>query len=242
MTVTEERDPRLDWRARFDERSRSYASRDVIDFSKPLKKRVWQPGPVLDQGREGACVGFGWSGELAASPIRVKRIDDAFALDIYRGAQRRDQWPGEDYEGTSVIAGAQECKARGYIGEYRWAFNADDLKYAVAQLGCAVIGVNWYYGMYSTTKTGMVNVTGRYVGGHCLYIYGYNPAARIAGEDWHKRFEVFMWQNSWGPNYGLNGRGYLRVEDAQRLIFDENGEACIPLQRTTKGTRNVVTT
>jgi hypothetical protein len=61
----------------------------------------------LDQGKEGACVGFAWSHELAAYPVRVE-VDDEFARSkIYAEAQKIDEWPGEAYHGTSVLAGAK---------------------------------------------------------------------------------------------------------------------------------------
>jgi C1A family cysteine protease len=42
---------------------------------------------------------------------------------------------------------------------------------------------------------------------------------------------VFRWRNSWGPDYGTNGNGWIRYEDLRDLLADD-GEACIPLQRS----------
>lgn len=228
-------DVRLDRVTQFDERSRSYPVRAALQGVQRKEKR-WTPGDVLDQGSEGACVGFGWSGELEASPVRVKNVDNSFARALYHRAQQLDEWPGEEYEGTSVLAGAKACKELGMIESYRWAFGIDDLIDAVVGLGPAVLGINWYEGMYETRPSGLVEVTGNTVGGHCILITGYHPKMRIRGEGWLTRHEVLIWQNSWGTGYGRNGFGYVPVEGMEALLKDA-GEACVPLSRFNRSPR-----
>jgi hypothetical protein len=190
-------------------------------------------GAVLDQGREGACVGFGWTGELLASPrphVVAPEKGNEYARDYYYRCKEVDEWEGVDYEGTSVLAGAKVAKELGYIQEYRWALGIDDLRAAVIQKGPAVIGIPWYEGMYNTRPSGLVEVSGDMVGGHCILITGYHPSMRIPGEDWHARFEVFRWRNSWGFDYGKAGNGLIRMEDLRDLLGGM-GEACIPVGR-----------
>lgn len=190
-------------------------------------------GTVLDQGSEGACVGFGWTADLLASP-KPHKTDDAtgnrYALDIYRNAKLIDEWEGEDYDGTSVLAGAKIVRERGYIDSYRWAFGVEDVKNAILTTGPVVIGIPWYDSMYGTRKSGLVEVGGEVVGGHCITITGYHPSMRIRGEDWNARYKVFRWRNSWGPYYGINGDGLIRYEDLRDLLADQ-GEACVPVDR-----------
>lgn len=201
--------------------------------SVPDVAKRWRTGAVLDQGREGSCVGHGWAAELIGSP-RPHKVDSAtghrYAVDIYRKAQLIDEWEGENYDGTSVLAGAKVVRERGYIDQYRWAFNIDDVKDAVITQGPVVIGIPWYEDMYETKESGLVEVGGPIVGGHCLTIVGYHPGMRIAGEGWNERHKVFRWRNSWGPDYGLNGDGLIRYEDLRDLLQD-NGEACVPVGR-----------
>lgn len=228
----------LDWRSHHDPRSLDYPVREVINrvvgagSAVVPTKKIWPIGDALplDQGREGACVGFGWSGELASSPVRVRGIDNAYAHDLYKLAQTLDDWPGENYEGTSVLAGAKACVQRGHIGSYRWAFSTDDIRDAILTLGPVVIGIPWYENMYQTKPSGLVVPGGQLVGGHCIMVNGYNPRARIPGEGWLKRYEVFYWTNSWGRDYGQNGRGIIKAEDLAALLKD-TGEACVPLTR-----------
>lgn len=221
----------LDWRSQHDERSRDYPVRSILPDTVPLRARMWQEGIVLDQGAEGACVGFGWTAELLAEPFTPNpqpSLDSAqrAALRYYKLAQKADDWEGENYSGTSVLAGARIMKQYGYIEQYRWCFSVEDLRDAVIFEGPAVIGVPWYEGMYQTRPDGLVAIGGNQVGGHCILVTGYNPSMQFGDE----KFEVFRWRNSWGASYGLNGSGYVKIEDMKNLLSGV-GEACIPMGR-----------
>lgn len=225
-------DPRLGWVSQHDSRSLRFASAERIAPA-PETPRTWTPGAVLDQGQEGSCVGHGWTGELLASPRPHVATPDAghrYAVSIYRDAQQIDEWVGEDYEGTSVLAGAKVVTGRGFLGEYRWALSIEDVRNAVISEGPVVIGIPWYSQMYSTRASGLVEVGGDLVGGHCLLLHRYHPSMRIPGEDWHARFRVFGWVNSWGPGYGVKGKGLIRYEDLRDLLTGI-GEACVPMDR-----------
>ncbi len=230
-----EKDVRLDWRSRHDPRSRSYGVAAALPASPVVPTRsYWPPGIVLDQGAEGACVGHAWAGELAASPFRVAGIDNQFAYRLYKKAQTLDPWEGEEYSGTSVLAGAKACQQAGLIGEYRWAFSLDDLKAAVLTMGPAVIGIPWYSSMYNTRPSGLVDVGGKIVGGHAILIVGYDPAKRLWRESWTKTFPVWTVRNSWGADYGVRGDAYILESDLAVLLAD-TGEACVPMRRALKG-------
>lgn len=194
---------------------------------------MWTEGAVLDQGQEGACVGFGWTGELLASPAPFRTdslTGSKYAQSIYEAAKKVDEYPGENYEGTSVLAGAKVLKDKGYLSEYRWAFSVEDIRNTIITQGPVVIGIPWLDGMYETRPSGLVDVSGPEVGGHCLVLTGYNPKMRIAGEGYFKRYEVFRWRNSWGTVYGKNGDGWIQASDLYTLL-KQTGEACVPVGR-----------
>jgi hypothetical protein len=234
----------LDWRSFHDERSLDYPVREVLPPTVPRRKRSWQAHKQrLDQGREGACVGFGWTAELQAQPSVVGgpggqiagQTAQYFATWVYRQAQQVDDWPGEDYEGTSVLAGAKVVQGQGFIDQYRWAFSIDDVLDALVEIGPVVLGIPWFESMYETRPSGLVEVDGRLVGGHCITLTGYHPRMRLRGEGWTRRFEVCRWRNSWGEMYGRKGDGYILVEDLERLLWGRyGGEACIPIDRHVK--------
>lgn len=64
-----------------------------------------------NQGPEGACVGFGIS--RLATILNGGKLYDGFWL--YHEAQKVDEWPGEDYGGTSVRAGLDILRTRGHV-------------------------------------------------------------------------------------------------------------------------------
>ena len=213
--------PRLDWRSNHDPRSLRYGVADDLDWDAPLKPRSWRRGPVLDQGEEGMCVGMGVAGELGCSPVRVPGVDFALAEGIYREAQGIDEWPGEDYSGTSVLAGMKVAVARGYFSGYHWCLDIDQTARTVVQLGPVVIGVPWSSEMYSTDDRGVVKLGGSPVGGHCLVVTGFHPRHPWTGGP------AFTWLNSWGTDYGIRGRAVIRKDDLAQLLA-VTGECAVP--------------
>ena len=114
----------------------------------------------------------------------------------------------------------------GFIGEYRWCFGVDDVRDAVISEGPVVIGIPWFDGMYSTLSNGLVKLSGKTTGGHAILITGYHPKKRFGNQS----HEVFRWRNSWGNDYGINGSGWVKAKDLEKLL-SKNGEACVPMQR-----------
>ena len=209
--------PVLDRLIEFDERSRQFPVRTLV-ADKPRRSYTWRVGVSLDQGNEGACVGFGWAHELSARPaVRPQTNEDAFR--IYHEAQRVDAWPGEDYEGTSVIAGAKIVKSLGFMDEYRWAFGEHDLALAVGYKGPAVLGTYWYSGMdnpvVDSAGRRWVKPTGSIRGGHCYIVHGYSVPLN-AYKAW----------NSWGAPSEF----WISSNDMSVLLANQ-GEACIPILR-----------
>lgn len=245
-------DRTFDWQSRHDPRSRDFPIRATI--GRVTRRSRWWASPrqMIDQGEEGACVGFGWTNEALASPGRVKIGDgtteaaETFARQLYRAAQRIDEWEGEAYEGTSVLAGAKLLDTAGIIKGYRWAFSIDDVIDALCAPatdggGPVVVGIPWTDTMYQTRPGGLVEVDGRLVGGHCIVLTGYHTGIRIPEEGWTTRIEVIRWRNSWGPSYGKRGDGFIRPEHLERLL-KEDGEACIPQHRATMHIDGVLST
>jgi len=211
-------DPRLDRVQQFDRRSRNFPVTATIDAKRP-RSYTWRGGPVTDQGREGACVGHGWTGELTARPVPVSiQHPDDYAYSLYKRAQQIDEWPGELYSGTSVLAGAKDLQARGLVTSYGWAFGLADLILGVGYRGPAVLGISWYESMYHADG-GTVTVSGAQVGGHCILARGVSVRRR-----------TFLLRNSWGSGWGRGGDALISFDDLERLLH-EGGEACVPTMR-----------
>lgn len=220
--------------------SLAYLITDTPLAQKPFRSRTWPLKVWLDQGKEGRCVEFGLSHELAAIPFRISDtvINDILAeRKIYWPAQRRDNWAGGSYpgaspvyEGTSVLAGAGVCKEYGFYSEYRWAMNVEELARAVAYQGPAVLGVNWYQGFFDPGADGFIRIgTLGVAGGHCICCIGVRVVKNKDGApDYDKSY--FILQNSWGKDWGQNGRCKISWTDTARLISEE-GEVLLPTIR-----------
>ena len=106
-----------------------------------------------NQGTEGACVGFGIS--RLASQLNRKLYDGFW---LYHEAQKIDEWPGEDYDGTSVRAGLDILRKRGHCAKStggstkpehdrrgdqanRWARSVDDVLPRSATAGLDYVDV-----------------------------------------------------------------------------------------------------
>lgn len=100
----------------------------------PLKREI-VPKPndvtVLDQGREGACTGFGLAAVinfLNKQRLGLGIIDDAPAVSarmLYEMARRYDRWPGENYEGSSARGVMKGWHKHGVCPEADWKYEVD---------------------------------------------------------------------------------------------------------------------
>lgn len=219
-------DPRLSRIPQFDERSRAFPIRAAFKGITPPRSYTWRCDTYLDQGQEGACVGFSMVHELIARPVCIDK-DAQFAREgVYWEAQKIDPWEGgaypgasPRYEGTSVLAGVKILKRLGFIEEYRWCFSLHDLVLAVGYRGPAILGINWYEGMFDTFPCGHIHVSGQVAGGHAILCKGVSVSRK-----------TFTLHNSWGIAWGNGGDAYITWEEMERLL-NEQGEAVIPLRR-----------
>jgi hypothetical protein len=219
---SEVEDPRLGRLVQFDERSRGFGiAARVSDL--PIKPKGWSVRWWLDQRREGACVSFAQHHDAVASPARSYfpsvAVAERLAMERYQEMKRIDPWPGEDYDGTSVLAGAKVMQSLGYFKEYRWAFSLDDVLRALSNEGPVILGTNWYEGMYDVDAEGYVHPTGEVVGGHSFLLSSVSPG--------YKRVRIW---NSWGADWGFNGRANLSFDSLEQLLH-ESGEALVPVDR-----------
>jgi hypothetical protein len=235
-------DPRLDRLPEFDDRSRNFSVALDPRFREKLKAKTW-PMPIrLDQGSEGACVGFSRAHDLACSPSPVKGMTNDYAKQIYKIAQTLDEWPGENYSGSSVLGGVKAAQQLGYVGEYRWAFGIDDVLHALATVGPVVFGIPWLDSMFNTRPDGLLDCSGDVAGGHAIQgrsvhlptIGGVVNISRTwKGRTRRLRIKssvpVVGLTNSWDYDWGVFGEAFIKADDLENLLNDW-GEACITTQ------------
>jgi hypothetical protein len=238
----------LDWRSLDYPVDAALALRATTPTYRP-RSYSWALRTWLDQGTEGACVGFAFAHDLAARPAEVKNLTRAYAVGLYHDAQRIDEWaggayPGANpfYEGTSVLAGAKVCTTRGFYSSYYWGLSLEEVARGVAYFGPAVLGLDWYEGMLEPDSNGFIHPSGRWVGGHAIVAVGIQVHYKRGVLNWFRRTwndvdldrSYLTLHNSWGPGWGKNGRARLSLSDFNKLL-GANGEACFPV-RTRKVT------
>lgn len=179
---------------------------------KRLVSRTWTDTIQLDQGQTNHCVGFGWAGWGDAEPM-LDQFQNGDADAIYYEAKVIDGEPQQE-NGSTVRSGAKAMQQRGRLTSYVFAESVADIKRWVLNHGPLVVGTDWTNSMFTPDADGYVAPLDQVVGGHCYLLLGY-----LASED------AFVFQNSWGAEWGLGGRFKMKVRAFARLL-ENNGEAC----------------
>lgn len=192
-------------------------------------------GDVFDQGDEGACVGMAVAG--GAGFLHGERISPRWA---YEMAQTHDEWPGEDYEGSSMRAG---LKAWAGVGVAPWTFwpykpfNTGGMRLGAAEAALqhrlvryerlrtfrqvfhaihvskfVVATLNVHTGWRRpTSRNRRIRYNRRYTK------LGYHAVA-VVGYD--EKAGYFLIRNSWGEDWGDNGHAWLKFADWKRNMSD----------------------
>lgn len=208
-----------------DARDQLYAvTTEALDFvmerASAADRPAWKTGPRTDQGTMPSCVGHAWFNFLQAAPIMTRKRKLPPPTEIYHGAQRMDEWPGEAYAGTSVRGGAKYVQSLGLIHSYHWIYDLETLDYYLNAIGPVIIGIDWFQGM-NRTRGGFVSPTGAKRGGHAFMV-----------NDKSIPKDAYSCINSWGLEWGENGRFFIDRQDMQYLLFGLNGEACAAIEVT----------
>ncbi|MBP7133272.1 MAG: C1 family peptidase [Aquabacterium sp.] len=98
--------------------------------------KAWLPayadgGNLLNQGSEGACTGFGLAAvinyllfvrDLNGQVDKARRVSPAM---LYQLARMYDEWPGEDYEGSSCRGALKGWHRHGVCRDQLWPYVLD---------------------------------------------------------------------------------------------------------------------
>lgn len=227
------------------------ARRDTVDFRdrmyvptlvevpshRPLAdyKRVFgrSTDHILDQGREGACTGFGLAC-MANYLLRSRKVvpsgERVSPRMLYEMARRYDEWPGERYSGSSARGAMKGWHKHGVCSAEAWPYRADDagaLDDARARdarrrpLGAYFrVDPKDLVAMHAAiAEVGVLFVTAQVhqgwdeVGPDGVIplsdkIIGGHAFALVAYDE-----GGFWLQNSWGPRWGREGFAHLSYDD-----------------------------
>ena len=89
-----------------------------------------QAGLILDQGREGACTGFGLACVINYLRWRSggmpRKLESVSPRMLYQFARRYDEYEGENYDGSSCRGALKGWYHNGVCLESRWSYAAGD--------------------------------------------------------------------------------------------------------------------
>jgi len=187
--------------------------------------------PVLDQGREGACTGFALASVvnfLGRYGKPSAQAEEASARMLYVMAKRYDEWPGDDYEGSSARGAMKGWHKHGVCARTLWNdthrgvditpdqaasalkrplgayFRVNHKELVAMHSAITEAGILFATGMVHTGWTspagGTIRFSPNQLGGHAFVIVGYDDAG-------------FFVQNSWGRGWGDDGIAHLSYAD-----------------------------
>ena len=214
---------RLGRHVEHDPRSRNYSYRRSLPITSVQHMSYID---ILDQGQLGSCTGNAAVGALGYAPfwesLSASLLDEDLAISVYSQATVEDSFPGvypPTDTGSSGLAVAKVLQGRGLISGYRWMFSYLDALGALMQAP-VIVGTNWYEGMFYPDATGRVTISGAVAGGHEYILDGYDAEAG-------KGFGGVVWcRNSWGADWGVQGRFAMFGATLQRLL-EQDGDAIL---------------
>ena len=203
----------------------------------PIATYLKHQVPVLDQGTEGACTGFGLA-TVANYLLRTrKRVSDKGKVSprmIYALARRYDEWPGETYEGSSCRGAMKGWHKHGVCREDLWAHDPANPDFTLTRqraqdalkrplgayfrvnhrdlvaMHAAISEVGILYASASV-HSGWDEIdaaSGRIPFTSSVKMLGGHAFAVVAYDE-----NGFWIQNSWGKSWGRDGFGHVLYED-----------------------------
>jgi hypothetical protein len=194
--------------------------------------------PILDQGTEGACTGFGLATVVHYLLRRRKVVSDKGEVSprmLYNMARRYDEWPGERYSGSSARGAMKGWHKHGVCSRKHWVYDRDTETQDIALFGnryadalrrplgayfrvnhkdviamhAAISEVGVLYAT-AQVHTGWDDVDGK---GLILWndkqqIQGGHAFAIVAYDE-----RGFWIQNSWGKDWGKQGFAQISYDD-----------------------------
>jgi hypothetical protein len=192
--------------------------------------------PVWNQGKEGACVGMA----LGAALSKIHGVVLS-PRDMFDRAKHYDEWPGENYDGSSGRGGLDAAKHEGCclwdlypfrpfdtsgkspladadaalhkITRYERLDGSVQMRHAIAieQHGFCVATLDVHTGWIKPTKDHRIRYDARYIRRGLHFVL-------LCGYD----DEDYYWlvRNSWSAGWADGGYGWLSYKDAEANLYD----------------------
>lgn len=206
----------------------------------PLEDYREANAPILNQGSEGACTGFGLAAVAnylllrRAQSFKLSTPPKVSARMLYEMARRYDEWPGENYDGSSARGAMKGWHKHGVCAEDLWKYKSGKSKTDVLTPKRIEGAVEHPLGAYFRVNhkdlvamhaalaevrvlysTAQVHEGWDNIGGDG--IISYTPDVKILGGH---AFAIvaydrkgFWIQNSWGEDWGHHGFAHITYDD-----------------------------
>jgi hypothetical protein len=242
---------------RIDLRDREYQPRlrslppqfpDVTSI-KQHSKNYAKANLILDQGEEGACTGFGLAAVInylrwrQAPELETSIFPKVSERMLYHLAKQYDEWPGEDYEGSSCRGAMKGWHRHGVCLETTWPYRdaEGNIVFMTPQPGWDDEAANCPLGAYyrvnkdsiTEMQSALCEVGALFVSGdvHSGWFPKRNKFPTIGDMAYIELPKTirnpgghafalvgytemgFIVQNSWGPSWGINGFAILTYPD-----------------------------
>lgn len=205
--------------------------RSLEDYRAAFRRRS---NYILDQGEEGACTGFGLAAVANYLLQSRKVVADSASVSpcmLYVMARRYDEWPGENYDGSSARGAMKAWHKHGVCGEKAWPYTPAALKSTLddpraqdarsrplgayfrvnakdlVAIHAAIAEVGIVYAT-SSVHEGWMDVGKDGIIAQSSRIVGGHAFAIVAYD--RKGFWI---QNSWGSSYGKDGFCHVSYDD-----------------------------
>lgn len=190
------------------------------------RKLPWRLGPILDQGTTSECVIFTAAQLMQSAPfIHALGWERSRFTQVYLESQKHDEFPGENYNGTSMRGAMKVLTDLGLIREYLWCYDEDTAREYLVTRGMMGFGTDWFAGMNTPSAKGAyVEPEGSWQGGHEYTMRWYYNSK-------HRKYpDSYEFVNSWGPDYGDRGLFRMKADSVRHLWLQRNGDLVSPIE------------
>ncbi len=220
-----------------------------VNSIKQYSKKYANANLILDQGEEGACTGFGlaavinylrWRLALEQETPVPPKVSERM---LYHLAKQYDEWPGEDYEGSSCRGAMKGWHRHGVCLESTWPYRdaEDNVDFVAPKTGWDDEAANCPLGAYyRVNKDSITDMQSALCEVGALFVSGdvhngwfpkknifptigdmaYIELPKTIRNTGGHAFALvgytewgFIVQNSWGPSWGTNGFAILTYPD-----------------------------
>ncbi len=202
-----------------DPRSRAYPAERA-----PQVTSVRHPaaGLPLDQKVHTCCTAHALCAALDSQPNFTggSPLTESTAIRVYeRAASLEGTVESSGIEtGSSGLMACKAAQRLGLIDSYQHAFGIEHALGALT-LRPVMTGINWYTSFDNPDETGLVKISkGATIrGGH-----------EVLADEIDANLELVWFWNSWGIEYGIDGRFCMTFDTWQKLL-DQQGDVTVPL-------------